>query len=68
MLDIRNETMLRLADAADHLPPRRGGAKPHATTLYRWAKGGYGSSTWRRFALAGRFAPRWKRSDAFATG
>jgi hypothetical protein len=41
VLDILNETILRLADAANHLPPRRGGSTAHAATLYRWAKAGY---------------------------
>jgi hypothetical protein len=43
MIDIRKETLLPLAQAARHprLPRRRRGKRPHAATLYRYAKSGY---------------------------
>ncbi len=40
MLDYQNETVLSLQDAAARLPRRRRGARPHVTTLYRWAQTG----------------------------
>ena len=40
MIDLCDETVLTLADATDHLPRRRRGAKPHVCTLIRWAKVG----------------------------
>lgn len=40
MIDIQNETVLSLTEAARHLPRRRAGKRPHVATLYRWAQGG----------------------------
>lgn len=40
MLDIRNENIVSLNEAARALPRRRGGKKPHVATLYRWAQYG----------------------------
>lgn len=39
MIDLLTEDVLSLAQAADQsvLPRRRGGKRPHASTLYRWA-------------------------------
>src|SRR5262245_20258194 len=36
-LDITNQRLLRLCDAAALLPKRRGGRPVHVSTLYRWA-------------------------------
>jgi hypothetical protein len=40
VLELETEHLLRLADAGQHLPPRRGGRRPHPATFYRWAKAG----------------------------
>lgn len=40
MINISHEELLPLAEAAEKLPARRNGSRPHATTLYRWAKHG----------------------------
>ena len=40
MIDISQEQLLPLAEAAELLPPRRNGSRPHATTLHRWARHG----------------------------
>ncbi|HUE15799.1 MAG TPA: DUF1580 domain-containing protein [Planctomycetaceae bacterium] len=40
MLDVREETLITFAEAAKHLPIRRGGKKVAVSTLYRWAKDG----------------------------
>src|SRR4051812_43788931 len=42
MIDIRQETIFSLADAArlPFLPQRRRGKRPHVATLYRWAQRG----------------------------
>jgi hypothetical protein len=40
MIDISREELLSLAEAAEKLPARRNGSRPHASTLYRWAKHG----------------------------
>lgn len=40
MIDISKEELLPLAEAAKPLPKRRNGSRPHASTLYRWAKDG----------------------------
>jgi hypothetical protein len=40
MIDISQEELLSLTDAAERLPPRRNGSRPHASTLFRWAKNG----------------------------
>jgi hypothetical protein len=41
VIDLVNETVLRLADAAKTLPARRSGKRPHRTTLERWDKNGF---------------------------
>ena len=40
-IDLRTETVLSLTDAADFLPRRRRGKRPHFSTLYRWALKGF---------------------------
>ncbi len=40
MIDIHEETVVRLADAPSHLPSRRGGKRLHIATLYRWSQRG----------------------------
>jgi hypothetical protein len=42
MIDIRNEKLITLAEAARHpaLPRRRRGKRPHVASLYRYAKYG----------------------------
>lgn len=40
MIELATETVVSLTQATNHLPRRRGGKKPHASTLYRWAKNG----------------------------
>jgi hypothetical protein len=40
MIDTMTETILTLAEAAQHLPRRRAGRKTHVTTLYRWTVSG----------------------------
>jgi len=40
MIDIATEEVLSFADAVKRLPRRRGGARPHIATLYRWAQHG----------------------------
>ncbi|MCC6228520.1 MAG: DUF1580 domain-containing protein [Phycisphaerales bacterium] len=41
-IDIGNETIITLSQAAAMLPPRRGGRKVHIATLFRWAQMGLG--------------------------
>lgn len=41
MIDITNEDVLTLPDACRRLPRRRAGRRPHAATLYSWAREGY---------------------------
>jgi hypothetical protein len=74
VLDIQNETIVRLADGGDHLPPRRGGAKAHPATLYRWAKAGLRGVTLETIRVGGslctslealqRFCDRLTETDA----
>ena len=40
MIDIKNESVLSLTNAAKRLPKRRRGKRPHVSTLYRWAQRG----------------------------
>ena len=40
MIDLTNEQVLSLTDAAKILPRRRAGKRPHVATLYRWASRG----------------------------
>lgn len=40
MIDLTSERVMTLAQATKHLPRRRQGKKPHASTLYRWAMNG----------------------------
>jgi hypothetical protein len=40
MIDSISEQLLSLANAANLLPARRRGRKPHVSTLYRWATAG----------------------------
>lgn len=40
MIDLENETVLSLTEAAKQLPRRRAGKRPHVATLYRWANRG----------------------------
>ena len=40
MIDLANEEVVSLAAATKHLPKRRGGKRPHVSTLYRWATAG----------------------------
>ncbi len=40
MINLATETVVTLTQATNHLPRRRGGKKPHPSTLYRWAKDG----------------------------
>lgn len=40
MINIANEIVLSLTDAAKRLPQRRAGKRPHVATLYRWASRG----------------------------
>jgi Protein of unknown function (DUF1580) len=53
LLDLNSETVHRLADVAQRLPPRRGGKKPHPSTLYRWAKGGFRGLTLETIRVGG---------------
>jgi len=39
-IDPSTETLISLTEAAKLLPRRRGGRKPHVSTLYRWSIGG----------------------------
>ena len=41
MIDLQNEQVLSLKNAAKLLPARRRGKRPHSTTLARWAKYGF---------------------------
>lgn len=40
MIDFTTETVLTFTEAAQHLPSRRGGRKPHAATIARWSGNG----------------------------
>lgn len=40
MIDLKEEFVLSLVEAAKKLPRRRAGKKPHVATLYRWASHG----------------------------
>jgi len=40
MINLQSETVLSFPDAANHLPRRRKGKKPHIATFYRWAMRG----------------------------
>lgn len=40
MIDLKEESVLSLVEAAKKLPRRRAGKKPHVATLYRWASHG----------------------------
>ena len=40
MIDISSETLVSLTQATRHLPRRRKGKRPHASTLFRWAQKG----------------------------
>lgn len=42
MINIENDKLMTLAEAARTLPRRRRGSRPHASTLYRWATRGLG--------------------------
>lgn len=37
MIDLSNENVVSLTEAAKRLPVRRAGKRPHVATLYRWA-------------------------------
>lgn len=37
MIELENENVLTLTEAAARLPRRRAGKRPHVATLYRWA-------------------------------
>ena len=37
MIDIQEEELVSFSEAAERLPRRRAGKKPHVATLYRWA-------------------------------
>jgi len=39
-IDPNSETLVSFAEAAKNLPRRRGGKKPHVSTLYRWTTSG----------------------------
>jgi hypothetical protein len=41
MIDLLKETIISLTTAAKQLPARRGGKRPHVSTLYRWSKDGH---------------------------
>ena len=38
MIELATETVVALGQATKHFPTRRGGKRPHSSTLYRWAK------------------------------
>ena len=40
MINLQNEIVLSLTEAARHLPRRRAGKRPHVATLYRWISRG----------------------------
>ena len=40
MIDLASEKVLTLNDATQHLPRRRGGKRPHISTLIRWSERG----------------------------
>jgi hypothetical protein len=40
MIDIKAETLIPFAQAADELPRRRRGRKTNVSTLYRWSQAG----------------------------
>ena len=37
MINLNDETVVSLPEAASRLPRRRAGKRPHRNTLYRWA-------------------------------
>ena len=39
-IEMFNEEVISLTEAAKRLPQRRAGRKPHVSVLYRWAKAG----------------------------
>lgn len=41
MIDLTEENVISLTEAAKLFPRRRRGAKPHLSTLWRWATAGY---------------------------
>lgn len=44
MINISNERLYSLSNAAEHLPRRRSGQRPSPSTLYRWARTGLNGS------------------------
>ena len=40
MINMQSETILTLSEAANRLPKRRRGKRPHVATMYRWARNG----------------------------
>ena len=51
MIDLANEEVVSLGVATTHLPRRRRGTKPHASTLYRWGKEGVKADDGTRVVL-----------------
>jgi hypothetical protein len=53
MIDINNEELLLLRDAAAILPRRRRGRKPNVSTLWRWVKRGHRGTRLEAVAVGG---------------
>jgi hypothetical protein len=62
MIDVANESLLSLAQAAATLPPGRGGKKVHLSTILRWILDGVRRPTGRVQLEAIRVGGRWLTS------
>ena len=40
MIDLATETVIRLSEAPEHIPPKRSGKRVHKSAFYRWASRG----------------------------
>jgi hypothetical protein len=66
MIDIRNETLLTLSQAARLQPPGRGGRPTHISTVYRWISRGIGGIRLDAIRLGGRLLTSREALQRFA--
>lgn len=53
MIDVKHEETITFAEAAEHLPKRRG-RKPHVASVHRWATKGFGDTRLEYLKLGGQ--------------
>lgn len=64
-MQVKDEDLISLADAASRLPRRRGGKSVHSSTIYRWAKVGLKGVRLETISIGGTKCTSWEALQRF---